>query len=245
MTAFAKALELFRKHSDKGYHKEAVIGSEEFLKVMTNQQPDLRNRLSQAMADRVASNRQKLASIFKMIAFCGWQNNALRGHHDNATDIERDPSDTENHGNFQALLNFRVDAGDTVLGEHLATASRNATYTSSVIQNQVIDVLADQVRQKIIGNVQVAKWFSVIDEVTDVSNKEQLSLVLRYVEPDSLLVREDLVGFFECDTGISGRALADKITSCVRAYSLDLSNLRGQAMMERVTWLVQLMVQQH
>ena len=123
-----------------------------------------------------------------------------------------------------------MDAGGTVLGEHLATASRNATYTSSVIQNQVIDVFADQVRQKIIGNVQVAKWFSVIaDEVTDVSNKEQLSLVLRYVEPDTLLVREDIVGFFECDTGISGRALADKITSCVRAYGLDLSNLRGQA----------------
>ena len=37
------------------------------------------------------------------------------------------------------------------------------------------------------------------------------------------------MGFFECDTGISGRALADKITSCVRAYGLDLSNLRGQA----------------
>ena len=123
-----------------------------------------------------------------------------------------------------------MDAGDTVLGEHLATASRNATYTSSVIQNQVIDVLADQVRQKIIGNVQVAKWFNVIaDEVTDVSNKEQLSLVLRYVEPDTLLVRKYLVGFFECDTGISGRALADKITSCVRVYGLDLSNLRGQA----------------
>ena len=94
----------------------------------------------------------------------------------------------------------------------------------------MIDVLADQVRQKIIGNVQVAKWFSVIaDEVTDVLNKEQLSLVLRYVEPDTLLVREYLVGFFECDTGISGRALADKITSCVQAYGLDLSNLRGQA----------------
>ena len=95
LTAFAKALELFRKHADKGYHKEAVIGSEEFLKVMTNQQPDIRNRLSQAMADRVASNCQKLASIFKTIALCGRQNIELRDHRDNATDIERDPSDTE------------------------------------------------------------------------------------------------------------------------------------------------------
>ena len=54
--------------------------------------------------------------------FCGRQNIALRGHRDNITDIERDLSDTKNHANFWALLNFRVDLGDTVLGEHLAKA---------------------------------------------------------------------------------------------------------------------------
>ena len=69
----------------------------------------------------------------------------------------------------------------------------------------------------------------VADEVTDISNKEQLSLVVRYVDHGSLLVREDLVAFIECDTGISGRAIADKIISCLQAYGLDLSNLRGQA----------------
>ena len=94
----------------------------------------------------------------------------------------------------------------------------------------MIDVLADQVRGKIIRKVNVAKWFTLIaDEVTDVSNKEILSLVLRYVDPDTLLVQEDLVGFFECDTGITRRGLANKITSCLRSFNLDLSNLRGQA----------------
>ena len=69
--------------------------------------------------------------------------------------------------------------------------ARNATYTSSVIQNQIIDVLSDQVRQKIIRKVHQVKLFSVIaDEVTDISNKEQLSLVVRYVDLDTLLVRE-------------------------------------------------------
>ena len=34
---------------------------------------------------------------------------------------------------------------------------------------------------------------------------------------------------FECDTGISGRDLADKITSCLQSFGLDLRNLRGQA----------------
>ena len=46
-------------------------------------------------------------------------------------------------------------------------------------------------------------------------NKELLSLVLRYVDCDTGLVREDLTSFLECDTGVSGHCLAEKITSRV------------------------------
>lgn len=75
-----------------------------------------------------------------------------------------------------------------------------------------------------------ATWFTVIaDEVTDVSNKEQLSLVLRYVDPDTVLVLEDLISFFECDEGISGRDIAKKLTGFLQSFGLDLSNLRGQS----------------
>ena len=48
--------------------------------------------------------------------------------------------------------------------------------------------------------------------------------MLRYVESDSVVVREDLVGFTECDTGISGQNLADKITTFLEVLGLDLSN---------------------
>ena len=65
--------------------------------------------------------------------------------------------------------------------------------------------------------------------MTDVSNKEQLSIALRYVDSAMLLVREDLVGFFECDTGMSGRDLVRKITSTLEELGLDLEHLRGQA----------------
>ena len=92
LTAFHKALELFHKHAEKGYHEDAVIKYDEFLQVMTNQKP---NQLSQAMTDRIASNRQKLSSIIQTIVLCGRQNIALCGHCDNATDIEKDPLNTE------------------------------------------------------------------------------------------------------------------------------------------------------
>uniref|UniRef100_A0A1X7SQ03 DUF4371 domain-containing protein n=1 Tax=Amphimedon queenslandica TaxID=400682 RepID=A0A1X7SQ03_AMPQE len=43
-----------------------------------------------------------------------------------------------------------------------------------------------------------------------------------------LIIHEDLVGFFECDTRITGRALADKITATLMDFYLNLSFLRGQ-----------------
>ena len=61
-------------------------------------------------------------------------------------------------------------------------------------------------REKIIRKVKAAKWFSVIaDEVTDVSNKEILSLNVRYWDNEHCLICEVLLGFFECDSGIRGR----------------------------------------
>ena len=188
---------MLHKHTDKEHHKVAIVQAKEFERSMSGQQPDIQQRMSKSLAEGISTNRQKLSSIMKTILFCGRQNIVLRGHRDSALDIERDVDDSQNHGNFVALLNFRIDAGDSVLEQHLSIAARNATYTSNTIQNQIISILADQVIQSIISRVKAAKWFSVIaDEVTDVSSKEQLSFALQYVDSAMLLVREDLVGFF-------------------------------------------------
>ena len=43
------------------------------------------------------------------------------------------------------------------------------------------------------------------------------------------MARQDLVGFLECDAGITGCCLAAKITLTLQGYGLDLTKLRGQA----------------
>ena len=201
---------------------------EEFLKVMANKQPSIRRRLSEATAQQIAINCQKLHSIIETIVLCGGQNIALCGHRDSTMDVEHAPN--AQHGNFRALLQFRVSAGDTVLRDHLAQSSRNATYTSSRIQNQILDILGSTVVGKIVQRVKDATYFTIIaDEVTDCSNKEQLSLVLRYVNQEDNQIREDFTAFVECDCGITGRALADKILTFLSSHGLDPSKLRGQA----------------
>ena len=49
----------------------------------------------------------------------------------------------------------------------------------------------------IVAHVADAKYFAIMaDETTDVSQKEQMTLVIRYVDKD-LVVREDFLGFVQ------------------------------------------------
>lgn len=227
LTNFKHAIDSFKKHEQKDYHKEAVVKMESFVKVMSGQQDSISVQINNAAKELVASNRKKLLSIIETIILCGRQNIPLRGHRDAGTDLELA---CEGHGNFWALLQFRISSGDTLLREHLTTAPKNATYVSPDIQNQVIQVLGDHILHKILINVKGAKYFSVIaDEVTDSSNKEQLGVVLRYVNPTDNCIREDLVSFLECSGGISGQALADTLLDFFTKHGLDPTNLHGQA----------------
>ena len=113
---------LLRKHANKEHQKRAVVRYERFLLATSNQQQSTEYVMSRALAKRVAENRQKLGSIVKTIVLCGRQNIPWHGHHDNTTHLERDTKGTHKHGNFLVLLDFRVEAGDTVLGEHLSNA---------------------------------------------------------------------------------------------------------------------------
>ena len=75
---------------------------------------------------------------------------------------------------------------------------------------------------------QSRKFFTVCaDEGTDVANKEQLPLIIRFVD-QSGMIREEFLKFVLCDTGPSGQAIADKIKFTLEKLTLDLKDLRGQ-----------------
>ena len=54
-----------------------------------------------------------------------------------------------------------------------------------------------------------------------------MALVVRFVDKDNN-IREEFLGFAHCDSGTSGRALAEKIQGNLRDWGLPLQNLRGQ-----------------
>ncbi|KAL5487067.1 hypothetical protein EMCRGX_G019626 [Ephydatia muelleri] len=162
------------------------------------------------------------------VDFCGRQGIALRGQRDDAKYLE----DTDlNPDNYQALLKFRCDAGDTVLAEHLSKCAKKATYCSKMTQNDIIDILGGMITEKVISRVNEAKLFSVIsDEVQDVASIEQLTFVLRSVhqEGESYVVKESFAGFKKQHREMTGEAVASTILQKLDELGLNCENLRGQ-----------------
>ena len=74
--------------------------------------------------------------------------------------------------------------------------------------------------------METSKFYTLIaDEVTDVSNHEQLSICLRYVH--GAKVKEVVVGDKSVER-ITGESLADTILKWLDTVGLPLSDMRGQ-----------------
>ena len=171
-------------------------------------------------------NYTKIEPIMDTIIDCALYNLPIRGNRDDAK-YYNDPN--HNAGVFQGMLNIRVKAGDKILEEHFRTAPKNIIQRSKTVQNQMINTCKKYIQTKIVNKIKRAKFFALIaDEATDISNKTQLSLVFRYVDPDSLEISEDFFAFIECELGTSGAALATIIENELVRVGLDLKFCRGQ-----------------
>ena len=53
-------------------------------------------------------------------------------------------------GNLRATLQLMVTCNDEELRQHLNTAGKNATYTSSMSQNQLINTMASVIKRDIV-----------------------------------------------------------------------------------------------
>lgn len=66
------------------------------------------------------------------------------------------------------------------------------------------------------------------DEAADVSNKENLSLVLRFVD-SSANIREEFVGFHLCGEETTGEAIKDLILKSINDLGSNMDDCRGQS----------------
>ena len=59
------------------------------------------------------------------------------------------------------------------------------------------------------------------------SNKEQMSIVLRFVDKN-FDVREEFLGFLHCKSGLSGKVLSETLLGAISELKVDINDCRGQ-----------------
>ena len=176
--------------------------------------------MTTASKAKILENRKRIIPIIDTIKLCGRLALPLRGHKDNsAFHLDVGASSSDQVGNFIELLNYRVHGGDVDLGNHMRTHAKNASYLSAPVQNELIKCCGDVITDRLVKEIKESKYFSILaDEASGCSNKEQMSLVIRFVDSSSN-IREDFVRFVHCKSGLSGENLLSDLLICLTGFN--------------------------
>ncbi len=202
------AVVAFKKHEESVCHKEAT----DVMLIIPSQHRDCGEMLSGGLAREKAINRQMLYRIISSIRYLARQGLALRG------------DGNEDDGNFNQLLLLRAIDDPSMLD--WLQKKRNK-YTSPEIQNELMMVMSHEILRMLANDIQQSLFYTImVDEATDKSNKEQVVLVLRWVDK-KLLVSEDFIGLYNVPK-IDSETLTMAIKDCLLRLNLSLSKARGQ-----------------
>ena len=102
----------------------------------------------------------------------------------------------EVESNFIQLLKL-FSEGDLRLSAWLEKKSNK--YTGHDVQNEMLQIMALRMLREIASNIQSSMFTIMVDETTDASTREQVVIVLRWVD-DELMVHEDLIGLHLTDS---------------------------------------------
>ncbi|CAF4495809.1 unnamed protein product [Rotaria sp. Silwood2] len=178
--------------------------------------------LDSGRAQHIRRNRDRLIKIASLLLLCSRQMIAIRGHNEN--------EDSLNRGNLLEILRWSSQT-DPISREILEDTNKNATYLSHQIQNELISIMANQIRTQISEQVK-GKFFSLMaDESRDISGHEQLSIVIRIVIdlPDTKadLVKEYFMGFIRLHE-FDAKSLSLKIVEFLKQYNIKLDSCIAQ-----------------
>ncbi|CAN1779064.1 Zinc finger MYM-type protein 1, partial [Linum perenne] len=154
----------------------------------------------------INKHRLRLKATITVILRLALQGCAFRGHDESQSSLNR--------GNviewIYFLTQWRADVNDVAL----YNAPKNAKYISSDIQKEILAIIANRVRWQIREEVGDSCLSILVDEAQDESGREQMALILRFVNSAGILTER-----FFAIKGVSGVGYQ---------YNLQVDKLRGQ-----------------
>lgn len=167
--------------------------------------------------------REYLRSLFDVVVMMGRQNIPLQGHSD------KEPrSHAFTPSNFQALLEFRINAGDEALRRRFETSPASLEFCSSTQLSQILEVGERCVCEELLLEVKEARFFSlVMENVVEIAGENRIPTFIRFVDQNNCL-REEFLGFplFEGDVESIVENFCGEI---LEKSGLSMEQCRGQA----------------
>ena len=228
---YNKSKEHLEKHSSKEYHQRAGDRAYNLVKNNSNPQQRVDSRLTDVGDRNFNFNTSILPVIAEAVITCARQRIPLQGHKKDKIDFDSPP--LNNEGNFIAVLRPLAKNIPELKG-HLTSGPRNARYISKTVQNELIEIAADQIREFYRECLKNSPHFAIIGDEVTLHGKEILSVCLRFlqVDPPNFRVKpekhEVLLDFHFLER-ITGQAIAKGILDVLETHAIDVKNCRGQA----------------
>ncbi|XP_042396855.1 zinc finger MYM-type protein 1-like [Zingiber officinale] len=143
---------------------------------------------------------------------------SFRGHDESSNSLNR--------GNFLELLQWYSQRNEEVSKVVNQNAPGNNQMISPTIQKDLTRACASEITLSIIEDIGNNVFSLMVDESRDISVKEQMGVVLRYVNKRGQVIERFLAIVHVSDT--SSRSLKDAIDALFAKHGLSLSRLRGQ-----------------
>lgn len=200
-----KAVEKFQEHELSGMHRESNEKAA-FILGRVN----ISHLLDKHVEQEQKASRRALHAIATTLLTLAQTGCAFRGH-DN------------DEGNVMSWLNLR--AAD--IPELKAFLGKRLSFLTGDIQNELLSLMHNDLLRQVIKKIKQSPYFGVIlDETTDVSTKEQVSICLRYLTDDITPV-EVFVGLYEVNS-TTGENLCSVLLDVLKRLDLPITGLRSQ-----------------
>lgn len=207
-TNWKDAKRKFIKHQNSECHREATAR----LKIPVECK-DIKSSIGCQVESEQSKCRDALMVILSNLRFLARQGLPFRGN-----------SNDEN-SNFKQINKLRAE--DSVSFQEWLNR-KSDKYDSPAIQNELLNIMSCHILREIAEKIQKSDYFAIMaDETTDMSNREQLVICLRWVDDKTLEVHEDLIGLYQIDQ-TNAETIARSIKDALVRINVTLSKCRGQ-----------------
>ncbi|XP_050373155.1 uncharacterized protein LOC126790846 [Argentina anserina] len=195
-------------------HNQALLNCHALM----NQKQHLESVISRQVETSKQDYYTLLNASINCVRFLLRQGLVFRGHDESES--------SNNKGNFLELLEFLAEHNDNVKAVAFENARGNLQLKSPAIQKDIINAASVETLNTIMFDMGDAPFSILVDEARDHAVKEQMAVVLRYVDNKGEVI-ERFVGI-EHVKSTDARSLKLAIDELFSRNRLSISNLRGQ-----------------